>query len=54
MKIGCIEEVAFRQAWIKDGQTMEIPTRLGDNQYTFYLKNLVNPQILTQFTRRKN
>ena len=45
MKIGCIEEVAFRQGWIKDGQIMEIAKRLGNNEYASYLKNLVNPQI---------
>ena len=54
MKIGCIEEVAFRQGWIKDGQIMEIAKRLGNNEYASYLKNLVNPQILTQFNREKN
>lgn len=54
MKIGCIEEVAFRQGWIKDGQIMQIATRLGNNEYASYLKNLVNPQILTQFNREKN
>lgn len=54
MKIGCIEEIAFRQGWIKDGQIMEIAKRLGNNEYASYLKNLVNPQILTQFNREKN
>jgi glucose-1-phosphate thymidylyltransferase len=36
-KIGCIEEVAFRQNWIDGNQLLNIAKSLGNNEYANYL-----------------
>ena len=41
-KIGCIEEVAFRQGWITSEELADISMALGNNEYANYLKNVLN------------
>ena len=41
-KIGCIEEVAFRQGWITSEELADISKALGNNEYANYLQNLLN------------
>jgi glucose-1-phosphate thymidylyltransferase len=41
-KIGCIEEVAFRQGWIKSEDLAQISKDLGNNEYAKYLQNVLN------------
>ena len=42
LKIACIEEVAWRQGWIEDGDLLEQAQRLHKNSYGRYLKKLVH------------
>lgn len=41
LKIGCIEEIAWRNNWIDDNQLLEISMNLGNNDYANYLKTLL-------------
>ena len=41
LKIGCIEEIAFKNLWINPDQLLEIAETLGNNAYANYLKSLV-------------
>ena len=41
LKIGCIEEVAFKNSWISSSQLLEIANGLGSNSYANYLKFLI-------------
>jgi glucose-1-phosphate thymidylyltransferase len=41
-KIGCIEEVAFRQGWITSEGLADISKALGNNEYASYLQNVLN------------
>lgn len=41
-KIGCIEEVAFRQGWITSEELADISKALGNNEYASYLQNVLN------------
>jgi glucose-1-phosphate thymidylyltransferase len=41
LKIGCIEEVAFKNSWIGSSQLLEIANGLGSNSYANYLKFLI-------------
>jgi glucose-1-phosphate thymidylyltransferase len=41
LKIGCIEEIAFKNLWINSDQLLEIAETLGNNAYANYLKSLV-------------
>ncbi len=41
-KIGCIEEVAFRQGWITSEELADISKALGKNEYASYLQNVLN------------
>ena len=41
LKIGCIEEIAWRNNWIDDNQLLEISMNLGNNDYSNYLKTLL-------------
>ena len=41
LKIGCIEEVAFKNSWIGSSQLLEIANELGSNSYANYLKFLI-------------
>ena len=38
-KIGCIEEIAYRQKWIDKEQLEHLANKLGKNEYVSYLKN---------------
>lgn len=40
-KIGCIEEIAYRQGWISREQLEYLANALGKNEYANYLKNLL-------------
>jgi glucose-1-phosphate thymidylyltransferase len=40
LKVGCIEEVAYRQGWISKEQLMQIVTSLGSNEYSKYLLHI--------------
>jgi glucose-1-phosphate thymidylyltransferase len=41
-KIGCIEEIAFRQNWINKIQLSEIADSLGNNEYAKYLSQIAH------------
>ena len=45
-KIGCIEEVAFRQGWIDHTQLRSLSDSLGKNEYANYLKTLLESKSL--------
>jgi glucose-1-phosphate thymidylyltransferase len=40
LKVGCIEEVAWRNGWIADGQLAALATRYEKSGYGAYLKYL--------------
>jgi glucose-1-phosphate thymidylyltransferase len=40
LKIGCIEEVAFRSSWIDNDQLIKNASKLGKNSYSEYLMSL--------------
>ena len=40
-KIGCVEEVAFRQGWIKREQLRMLAQKLGSNEYAKYLSRIL-------------
>ena len=42
LKIGCIEEIAYRNKWITDSQLNRIASEMGKNSYSSYLKSLVS------------
>ena len=39
-KVGCIEEIAYRQGWISKEQLMQIVISLGSNEYSKYLLHI--------------
>ena len=41
LKIGCIQEIAWRNNWIDDNKLLEISINLGNNEYSNYLKKLL-------------
>lgn len=41
LKIACLEEIAWRKAWISDGQVLKFADMLRKNSYGDYLKNLI-------------
>jgi glucose-1-phosphate thymidylyltransferase len=41
-KVGCVEEIAWRNGWITDEQLVEIATPLVKSGYGDYLLRLVN------------
>jgi glucose-1-phosphate thymidylyltransferase len=41
-KVGCIEEIAWRNGWITDEQLLEVATPLVKSGYGDYLLRLVN------------
>jgi glucose-1-phosphate thymidylyltransferase len=42
LKIGCIEEIAWRNEWIEPVQLQKIASELGNNSYADYLRSLIN------------
>lgn len=42
LKIGCIEEVAYRMGFIDEGQLQKLAAGLAKSGYGLYLKNLIN------------
>lgn len=43
-KIACLEEIAWRNNWISDGDLMEISAKVPSTEYSKYLVDLVNHQ----------
>ena len=41
LKVACLEEIAWQQAWISDDKLMEIATSMNKNQYGEYLSKLI-------------
>ena len=41
LKIGCIEEIAFKNGWIKEDQILRLSKLMKKNEYGKYLKNLI-------------
>lgn len=41
LKIGCVEEIAWRNGWINNNQLLKIAFNLGENEYATYLKTIV-------------
>lgn len=41
MKIGCIEEIAYRNGWIDDGQMQQLADKYFKSGYGVYLKKLI-------------
>lgn len=44
LKIGCPEEISWRQGWINDDELSELASALSKNQYGQYLLSLVEDQ----------
>jgi glucose-1-phosphate thymidylyltransferase len=40
-KIGCIEEIAYRQNWISKEELKSLAINLGNNEYARYLNKVV-------------
>jgi glucose-1-phosphate thymidylyltransferase len=47
LKIGCIEEIAFRSSWIDNDQLIKNARELGKNSYSEYLMSLNFDQTLS-------
>ncbi len=45
-KIGCIEEIAYRQDWIDKTQLSTLAEALGSNEYAKYLKDILQNESL--------
>jgi len=45
LKIGCIEEVAYRMGYIEQGQLKKITNQLPENDYKKYLRVILNEKI---------
>jgi glucose-1-phosphate thymidylyltransferase len=41
-KVGCPEEIAWRNGWISDGQLMQLATDLMKSGYGEYLVSILN------------
>ena len=41
LKIGCPEEISWRNGWISDKQLKEIASKMSSNEYSKYLLNLL-------------
>jgi glucose-1-phosphate thymidylyltransferase len=53
VKIGCVEEIAYRQGWITASQVIEIANNLGSNEYAVYLKSVVEMKLLNAVNEGK-
>lgn len=45
LKVGCVEEIAYRKGYISAAQLMEIANRSKDNPYCQYLRSLAEEKI---------
>lgn len=45
LKVGCVEEIAFRKGYITAAQLMEIANRSNDNPYCQYLRRLAEEKM---------
>jgi len=45
LKIGCIEEIAFKKKWINKNQLRSRINFYGKNKYSDYLKELLDERI---------
>lgn len=43
LKVGCLEEIAFKQGWVNAQQLVEIAQPMAKNEYGQYLLNLIKP-----------
>jgi glucose-1-phosphate thymidylyltransferase len=41
LKIGCLEEIAWRKGWINDKQLLNLSSELGKSDYGDYLRKLL-------------
>ena len=41
LKIGCIEEIAFRNNWVSPNDLNDLVNKLGHSEYRMYLENLI-------------
>jgi glucose-1-phosphate thymidylyltransferase len=41
LKVGCLEEIAWRNSWLDDSEVLKIAKQYGNNQYGKYLLGLV-------------
>ena len=44
LKIGCLEDIAYRNGWITREKLMELATPMMKNQYGQYLMRMANEQ----------
>jgi glucose-1-phosphate thymidylyltransferase len=42
LKIGCLEEIAWRNSWLTDKDLLDISEKYGSSQYGKYLRGLVS------------
>ncbi|NJN54460.1 MAG: glucose-1-phosphate thymidylyltransferase RfbA [Anaerolineae bacterium] len=47
LKVGCVEEIAYRKGYISPAQLMEVASRSKDNPYCQYLRGLAEEKIET-------
>ncbi len=46
LKIGCLEEIAFRMGWISADQLGRLVSAMKGNEYGMYLKSLLDEQVI--------
>jgi glucose-1-phosphate thymidylyltransferase len=51
LKIGCIEEIAFRMGWLNTAQLAKLAVGMKGNEYGKYLESIVEEADLLQKTR---
>jgi glucose-1-phosphate thymidylyltransferase len=45
LKVGCIEEIAWRNSWISDKELLQLLETYGSNEYSEYLRKLVTSGV---------
>jgi len=45
LKVGCVEEIAYRKGYIGPSQLLEVADRSKDNTYCQYLRSLAEEKI---------